>query len=572
MKTWLLVLLCTWGSWEMLSGQTRALDSLLIEHIIMDDYAAAEDALSNGANPTAANFTGWAALQYAACSPNYRFLPLLIQYGAYHSEADGTPHPVLVAAKYGDYKHLMQLQQAGYDLQVRLSPSVNALFLAVQVDNEAAARFLMGQGVPSSLPFDPQHSALHVAAEYNALSCIEFLLGQGLSPNQANAQEETPLSLAVDRGHAELCDLLLQNGGHANAMTRIGNTLLQRAIFAQSNACLSHLLNAGATPLIPDVEGEYPLHTAAQTGQTQLLLSLLRPGSDRNVINRQGHTPLALAITSGQASAARLLIRNGANPQLGKVPPVLEAILQHDTEAMQAHLTNRRDAQQMLGGKPLLHWAILVNGPREMVQALLDAGANPLAKDENKNSVFHHIVQTNRTEWWELFEGQFKNEANTLGVTPLQKAVQLGRTELVRKFLGQAAPPYTVFSNGWTLLHLAVAEQVDPALLQALLAAGMAPNQSDGNQVSALEMAAAEASFGLFRMLVQAQMERDDAFAQGPLARRALAQACKAGRQESVTYLIRLGVNPNDRASRAAALASKRWDTYRVLIRAIRQG
>ena len=100
-----------------------------------------------------------------------------------------------------------------------------------------------------------------------------------------------------------------------------------------------------------DGDDRTPLNTAAKSGFVEYVTILLARGAHPNIADRQGRTPLSRAFDTRHWDIATQLVRGGA-----KLP----------------------DAPLNTPGETLLHKAAKA-GHVELIQALLDAGADPHA-------------------------------------------------------------------------------------------------------------------------------------------------------------------------------------------------
>ena len=143
---------------------------------------------------------------------------------------------------------------------------------------------------------------------------VEELLSQGARVDTRNKNGFTPLLSAADEGHTEVCELLLENGsdleesesdtqmtalhlaalyGHEsllqlllspkykpnlNIRDRIEGTPLHDASQEGHLACVRKLLQAGADPLLPQVDGALPIHHAAGTSHPEVVKILIEQG------------------------------------------------------------------------------------------------------------------------------------------------------------------------------------------------------------------------------------------------------------------------------------------------------
>ncbi len=113
-----------------------------------------------------------------------------------------------------------------------------------------------------------------------------------------------------------------------------------------------------------------PLHEAARVGAADAVETLLRAGADRDALDARGHSPLILAC-SGLGSQAN---RRAALALIAAGAQVDQADLSGRTPLMLAVLT----------------------GAKEVVDALLSAGASVCACDAMGSNVLHHALGRRR--------------------------------------------------------------------------------------------------------------------------------------------------------------------------------
>ncbi len=172
---------------------------------------------------------------------------------------------------------------------------------------------------------------------------------------------------------------------------------------------------------------------------------------------------------------------------------LLNAIMDGDPEAAREALRWDPDQRDdLLDGFPPLTWACRPpNAP--VVQALLDAGANPNVCDEEGESPLHVAAAERCVECAAalIAAGADVNKATAEGKTPLMNAAQAG-LPLVRLLLGAGANPRQKDEGGRTPLHwAALGPSDDPAVVQALTSAGTDPNARNLNGDTALDYARA---------------------------------------------------------------------------------
>jgi hypothetical protein len=142
-------------------------------------------------------------------------------------------------------------------------------------------------------------------------------------------------------------------------------TLLQWALLNQRLDSLKALLDAGADPTQPGVDGETVVHMAAMANDPAYLAELLARGVDPNVRNPEsGAGPLRAALMGEREAQFRALLAAGADPNLA----------------------------DRLGNTPL-HVAGQINEPARALD-LLDAGADPNARNAQGATFQRYLFMT----------------------------------------------------------------------------------------------------------------------------------------------------------------------------------
>lgn len=142
-------------------------------------------------------------------------------------------------------------------------------------------------------------------------------------------------------------------------------TLLQWALLNRSIDGLKALLDAGADPAQPGMDGDTVVHFAAKANDPAYLAELLARGVDPNVANADtGAGPLAAALMGEAEPQFRALLKAGADP-------------------------NRADR---MGNTPL-HVAGQINEPARALD-LLEAGADPQARNRQGATFQRYLFMT----------------------------------------------------------------------------------------------------------------------------------------------------------------------------------
>ncbi|RMD78508.1 MAG: hypothetical protein D6809_05650, partial [Gammaproteobacteria bacterium] len=281
------------------------------------------------------------------------------------ARSTGYATPLLAAVEGGSLAVVRALVEAGADpnripvgfrawtwtgslLPAAVRPAAEAaargespLTLALREGREAIALYLLDQGADPRLANGQAETPLELAAGAGAVRVLRRLLAAGLDPDghrvaprpfnhvpgNEGLRRDSPLLRAVGQGREEAARLLLEEGADPNLPGLEGRTPLLVAAAAGDEAMVRLLLKAGADPERPAAAGERPLHVAAARGHLGVMRLLLAAGADPNrredrwvlpgiPVAGLGRTPLMAAAAAGQEGAVRLLLEAGADPLL----------------------------------------------------------------------------------------------------------------------------------------------------------------------------------------------------------------------------------------------------------------
>lgn len=113
--------------------------------------------------------------------------------------------------------------------------------------------------------------------------------------NKALSNGTTPLMHAARTGDIEAIKGLLARGADPAVMNVDSNGALWFACFANSEACLAALIDAGAPLDSQNVNGATALIYCASAGKAQLVRQLMEAGADLNLMTLDDFTALELA-------------------------------------------------------------------------------------------------------------------------------------------------------------------------------------------------------------------------------------------------------------------------------------
>ena len=167
-------------------------------------------------------------------------------------------------------------------------------------------------GVPL-LHFMAGHGRVELVGELLRRKASLDAAGGGLTPlHFAVSRDRSECANGEDERRAETIALLVRAGVDVNKREQRGWTALKFAVRFRLLACVTKLLDMGASPDVPDVEGFACLHNSA--GSVELTRTLLPYVRAIDQQNNRGQTALVVSLVQSDFASALLLIEHGANP------------------------------------------------------------------------------------------------------------------------------------------------------------------------------------------------------------------------------------------------------------------
>lgn len=233
-----------------------------------------------------------------------------------------------------------------------------------------------------------------------------------------------------------------------------GNTLLHFASATNYPESVSYFLEKGLDLELKNLEGSTPLGiAAAYCGNTQVLQTLIDAGADIHTINNSGEN---------------LLITAARNPN----PEITKFVLKLGFD------TEDRDNE---GFTALLN-AACYQSNTDVLDILIDAGANIRAKTNTGDNLFHNAARNENKEIAKYVSVAFNtSDMNNADVTCLEKVLLEGKSPEVLKVFLKKMKEEQVFC---------ACMNSNPEILETLIQQGYDVNTKDSTEKSALMFAA----------------------------------------------------------------------------------
>ncbi len=355
-------------------------------------------------------------------------------------------------------------------------------------------------------PFGPDargRTPLHLAAVNAQAALLQALLALGCNPNTQDREGRTPLFAALEHGAEALpmVRALIAHGANPEAADSNGETPLGRAL---EHPSLERWLDWRDWSRPKRALRADDLPAAAGAGALASVQRLLELGFAVDTRDAQGASGLVRACGSGHAEIAACLLDAGADPTLAAhsgVTALAAAITARQVPLVTLLLAHDVATDQRLPNAATVLMVAAALGYPEIVEALLDAGADVNAVDDAGRSALHAAAQFG-------FEHNDSLRARRLFDVLLKHAADINRAD----------------REGTTPLLLLLGAHMHPgstcdvthigALVPVLLDAGAQVRHADLRGVTALHACAMHALLAPARILLARGAERDapDAF------------------------------------------------------------
>jgi len=407
------------------------------------------------------NEAGAPPLLYAARRGSLPIVSRLIEAGADPRATDAANggNAVHWAAEGGNCETLDYCISLGLDIQSPDRAAFTPLMRAASRGHKDAFHLLVARGARLEIGTDLNNGVMAQAAGGGNAEIAQFLLDKGFDVNARSPNMSAPIHVAVWQQKPEMVKFLLAHGARLQGVrNRYGSTPMHSAAARNDTAMAAILLANGCS--VDDTSTQdhsTALHMAAVAGSMDMVRFLISRGADVNRLDRGGGTPFASAVAGNERAAAEYLLEHGAIIDPTACPerfPCAERI-----------------------SSPL-HRAAMESP--QMVEFLLEKGANPNSRDSNGGTPLSHSVWSDSLRCMELLlqSGANPDGADSSGHTPLQRATILGRGPQVRLLLQSGANPNLGDRDGITPLHISAVAGYD-TLTEVLLAGGADVNAKD---------------------------------------------------------------------------------------------
>ena len=364
------------GSKDMTTPTTRseteqaALDQQLREAAWANDVDRAASLVKRGADVNAKDDTEQSAYLIATSEGYLDLLDLTLEHGARIDSKDSWNGTGLIrAAERGHSLVVGRLLQAGIDRDHVNRIGYQAVHEAVWLGQDTTdyvdtIRVLVAGGVELSRPSSKEGLTALEMAQHRRYPALEAALRSAIVPVEIT-QPNVVLLRAAERGDPDEVARALRAGADIETRDALQRGPLLLAVTEDRVQVARLLIAMGADPDALDHQHDTPWLVTGVTGSVAMLEALTPAKPDLGILNRYGGTSLIPASERGHVDYVRRVLKTGIDI----------------------------DHINKLGWTALLEAVVLGDGGtnhQEIVQLLLDAGADPSIADKDGVTALQH--------------------------------------------------------------------------------------------------------------------------------------------------------------------------------------
>ena len=473
--------------------------------------------LNAGANTDLCDDDGDTLLHYAAsgdCSKE--ILQIVIDHGSDVNATNKKNETTLMkACKKGNIDAMSVLLNAGADPHIADDYGCTLLHHAVtNACSKEVLATIIDQGVDVNATTKNNGTALMIAYHKRNIDIINVLLNAGANTDISVDDDGHTLLHYAATGDCskEILQTIINHGADVNATSKNSQTVLMLACKMCNEAAINVLLNARADPTIRDNDGDTCLHVAVDKGCTkEVIEEIINHGADVNATNKMNFTPLLKACCKGNKDVINALLNAGANPDISDNYDLTglhyAAYLDCNKEVLQAIIDHGADVNATNKNN---HTALMFacnNSNEDAINMLLNAGTDPTIGDINGDTCLHAAVGQNCTK--EVIEeiinhGADVNATNKNNRTALMIACHKGNIDVMNLLLNAGANFDISDDDAQTCLHYAATGDSSHEVLEIIIGHGVDVNSTNNSNQTALMRASHKGNKHVINVLINA--------------------------------------------------------------------
>ena len=436
--------------------------------------------LSNKADVSVKNDTGWKVYHFAANKGNLKLLQALIMHNNdYVNDGDDTNWtPLHHAVSEGHIEIVNYLLSIKADVSIRTDQGLNVYHRASNKGNLKLLQALIMHNNDYVNDVDKMNwTPLFHAVSKGHIDIVNYLLSNKADVSVKNDQDWNVYHRASNKGNLKLLQaLIMHNNDYVNDGDDTNWTPLHHAVSEGHIEIVNYLLSIKADVSIRTDQGLNVYHRASNKGNLKLLQALIMHNNDYvNDVDKMNWTPLFHAVSKGHIDIVNYLLSNKAdvsvkNDQGWNV--YHRAANDGNLKILQELIMHNKDYINDVDKKNLtpLHHAVY-KGHIEIVSYLLSNKADVSVKNDQGWNVYHRASNKGNLQILQalvMHNNDYVNDGDDTNYTPLYHAVSKGHIEIVNYLLSKKADVSVTTNQGWNVYHRA-ADYGNMKVMMALL-------------------------------------------------------------------------------------------------------
>lgn len=338
----------------------------------------------------------------------------------------------LFSSLYSDVKFLQYAIAKGYNVFIEnlisknLTMSCIILSMSIDSKNNQITQLITNMNWKWTCKEYWRERLLHSVAEAGRTDIATILIRNGTAIDSCDEDRVTPLFKTLKSGNLEVIRHFVAAKATYNSSV-CGLTLLSSAVSARNVGIVRNLINLGASPLVPDDDGQIAFYKAISKNESAIVKLMRQNIHDIKQISIKGNSPVHYAVLKGSNQILRTLLDEGFDtdfPDENRISPLMTAAVLNDTIK---------------------------------ILSLAEYGANMNAKDSAGNTALHKAVQLSSFSVTRVLTvlRAGVNTLNSREESPLHIAVKLGKPDVIDYLVSMGANLSMTAENGGSFLHLA---------------------------------------------------------------------------------------------------------------------
>jgi ankyrin repeat protein len=261
--------------------------------------------------------------------------------------------------------------------------------------------WLIERGAMIDEPDSKNNTPLIHAVKRGCTNAVVYLLEHRAQFNHQNNEGKCSLHYACMGGPVKIIKALIQAGADIEQRDTKGKTPLMFAAGNESSGAAMTLLASDANVNALDQRKfsalQYVVANGPEEQKNLLIMALIKRGADINQTNDVGDSALHIAARNSEPSTAKVLVESGTQVNATNLRGETPLMMCADAKLLALLIEAGADcnAQDAVGNTPLMHLIDQARHELLAIKALIDAGTNLNAQNQDGISVLMRASRSN---------------------------------------------------------------------------------------------------------------------------------------------------------------------------------